>query len=178
MTAENITQKELASRLNRTTRQIRKLHDHGIPRNRDGNYPWPEAHKWWVEFKQREKLQRTGGGGELNELDRERARKERALASLRELELEEKLGNLVSVDYVDEQLAQILERTRQVLINLPGKIAPVVVGCPTVGRAQMILQQAIDEAMPTLQAIGADATLDETKDAFEASSIGNSDLDA
>lgn len=165
MTTESITQAELSRRLNRTARQIRKLNDRGIPRNEDGTYPWPEAQEWWVKFKQGEKDRRgLTPSKEPSELDRARAAKEWNLAELRRLELEEKLGNLVSIDFMDAQLAAALQRTRQVLNTLPGKIAPLLVGCATVPRAQMILQQAIDEAMPSLQAIGDD---DDDGDALE-----------
>lgn len=167
MTTEQLSQKDLAKRLDLTTRQIRNLHSHGIPRLDNGKYPWPDAQKWWVAFKQEEKVQRSGSGKEPSELDKARAEKERALAQLNQLKLEKELGNLVSIDYLDQQLLAALQQTRQVLNNLPGKIAPRLVGCPSVGRAQLIIQEAIDEAMPSLQAIGADPALDDLAEPVE-----------
>jgi hypothetical protein len=109
------------------------------------------------------------GGGEPAGIEGEPAaityteakrRREVAKAMREELALAVAQGSLISIDYLDQQLAGALQGVRQVLLNLPGKLAPQLVGVATVARAQMLLQQAIDEAMPTLQAIGSDPTLD------------------
>lgn len=147
---ENLTQTELAQRLNRTPRQIRKLHDSGIPRNTDGSYPWPQAHEWWVKFKQEEKERRSGNDGKTTELDRARAAKEWAIAGMRELELKEKLRELVSVDLMEQQVEDCCVAVRSALNNVPGKYAPRIIGIETVGKAQLVLQDVVDEVLAAL----------------------------
>ena len=112
MKTKTISQKELGERINRTTRQIRKLtEEHGMPRNEDGTYPWPEALEWWVRFKQEEKERRTGTeDSKVSELDRARTSKEWALAQLREIELAEKEGRLIPLEVHEQRLLSICER--------------------------------------------------------------------
>lgn len=167
MPTENLTQSELSKRLARTTRQIRKLTEqHGMPRNEDGTYPWPEAQDWWVKFKQTEKERRGGTDGGVTELDKARAAKEWALAGMRQLELDQLQGRLVTVDFMERQMEACFSAVRHVLNNTPGKFAPRLVGCDTVGRGQVLLQEIVDEVLQTL--IEAEASLpDEDADASE-----------
>ncbi len=152
MPQENITQAELAKRLDRTTKQIRNLTSrHGMPRNADGSYPWPESHEWWVKFKMEEKDRRRGNDAGVSDLDRARAAKEWALAKMRELELEERMGELVSADYLARQVEDCCTAVRATLNNVPGKYAPRIIGVDSVGKAQLILQDVVDEVLRSLQ---------------------------
>jgi hypothetical protein len=127
-----------------------------------------EAERLWPREQQREGgTGGTRGGtrgepgpGQIVTYAEARRRRELARAEREEYQLAVAQGRFASIDYLDQQLASALQGVRLVLLNLPGKIAPQMVGLPTVARAQIVLQQAIDEAMPTLQAIGEDPTLD------------------
>lgn len=152
--------KVVARVLGITPRRVQQLVKEGLPQAAKGKYPLVECVHWYIRYWQ---VRAEGSGvpsgpspdGHVSHAEARR-RKEVALAEMRELELQERLGNLVSLDYMDEQLSDALQRTRQTLNAIPGKIAPLLIGCPTVARAQMLLQQAIDEALPSLQLIGDD----------------------
>jgi len=71
---------------------------------------------------------RSPDGGEEHECgvynyDAERARKEAALASLRELELAEKRGELIRADTVEHRWTRIAEATRRAVLNVPARLA-------------------------------------------------------
>jgi hypothetical protein len=132
-----------------------------------------EAERLWPREQQREGGPGGGPGGGLGgepggepgpaqvvSYAEARRRRELAKAEREELATAQAQGSLVHIDYMDQQLAGCLMRVRQVLLSMPGKWAPRLVGVSSVARAQMILQQALDEAMPRLQAIGEDPTLD------------------
>jgi hypothetical protein len=161
---EHISQIELARRLNRTERQIRNLD--GIPRNDDGTYPWPASQEWWIRFKQKEKLKRSGvaDSSGVSDLDRARAAKEWAIARLRELELEQLEGTLVGVEYMASQMERSFMIVRSKLQNLPGTLAPRLAGLKDVAKIQVVLQESIDELMKALSTAGEAPELDADDD--------------
>jgi hypothetical protein len=134
-----------------------------IPQDPDGKVHVAEADRLWPWLSDRSAGTTAGTEGEPSAPTYAEAkrRKELAVAEMRELELERMRGNLISLDYLDQQLSGCLMGVRGVLLSMPGKWAPALVGVATVARAQLVLQEAIDEAMPTLQAIGTDPSLDE-----------------
>lgn len=123
-----LSQKDAASRLGITPRQLRRLDDSGIPRTDDGTYPWPRVRDWYLEFKQREAIDRTLGGSTNGNSSKAyyaaRARKEAALADLREMEVQERRGELLHIDDLEELVAAPLDRLRTQLLALPGTLAP------------------------------------------------------
>ena len=104
--SEHIPQKELATRLGLTTRQVHNLAEQGVVpkrvRNGKADYPWPESlHKyiaWKIEAARDESFDEA----------KERARKLRADADLRELELAERRGLLIPADKVQERYEEFL----------------------------------------------------------------------
>jgi len=134
--AERLTQKEAAARLGITPRALRKLgSDHPVPRNADGKYPWPRVRHWYIGFKQDEAVSRKTGGAlaaadsgtqdtQAANYYRARARKEEALAGLRELELAQLQGELITVAEFEELLSELFGTLRSRLLALPGLIAP------------------------------------------------------
>lgn len=125
----SLSQKDAAEQLGISTRQLRNLDESGVPRTADGDYPWPEVRDWYVEFKQREAVERTmGGNGNGNSTAAAyyaaRARKEAALADLREMEVQERRGHLLHIDDLVELFSAPLDRLRAQLLALPGTVAP------------------------------------------------------
>jgi hypothetical protein len=82
-----------------------------------------------------------------------RTRKEEALAGLRELELEEKRGNLLTIDYADGELERAFGIVRAKLLNLPG-IAPRLVGLDSIAKIQEAIQQEVDDMLRALSRAG------------------------
>ncbi len=69
-----------------------------------------------------------------------RARREEALASLAEIELQVKRNELIPADAVQQYWEGMVSRMRGKMLNLPGRLAAATMGCET-------LQEAEREAM-------------------------------
>lgn len=141
-----MTQTEIAKALNRTPRQIRKLHQRGIPRNEDGTYPWPAAQEWWVKFKQQERLVRTGKADDSH-YERARARKTEAQAELAEIDVAVRLGQLVRRDETQAVWFQVMRLARDRLLNLPDQLADPLALEADPEAVRGVLQAAIREAL-------------------------------
>lgn len=76
-----------------------------------------------------------------------RTRKEAALASLAELDLEVKRGNLIPADVVQEHWTAMAASCRAKMLNLPGRLATSVVGCPTVQEAERVARDLVYECL-------------------------------
>lgn len=122
--ADSLTQMECSKRLGIQTRQLRKLSgpDGPVPRNADGSYPWPEAQKGYVAFKQRERLKRSGHG-EGSEYEQARVRKVAAQARLAELEAMRLAGDLVAMADIEAMVRAPLELVDAALRNAPARHA-------------------------------------------------------
>lgn len=155
-----ITQRELARRLRLSVQQVANLVARGMPRESSGQYDPDKCWRWYVEFKTKRAGQREG----VEDESRERARKLAADADLTELAVEERRGNLVTVEYMAKQLERICLRLRSRLLAVPGKAAPQVVGCRTVPEAQVRLEEIISECMAAMSETGEDPELDAPAD--------------
>lgn len=162
--SEEITQRELADRLGLSTRQVRNLRDdHGLPqivRNGKPFYRWPDALHWYIQFKIQEAERRR----EPPSYEVARTREMLARAEMAELELAQRRGQLVTVEYAASQLERSLSVLRAQLLNLPGILAPRVQGMTDIARIHEIVQEAIDDIMRELQGAGDDESLDDEDD--------------
>ncbi len=70
---------------------------------------------------------------------RDRARREKADADLREMELMQRRGELVRADAVREGLASRLGQVREAILQLPARLAPQLVVDTDQARVQMLL---------------------------------------
>lgn len=162
-----ISQREFAERLGITARQVRNLYDAGLPRTVESGkpaIPWPDALHWYVAWKT--ERQRSVGEEEKAALARRRLELE---VRLQEIEVAEREGRVVTIEYLADQVAAMQQRLRAKLLNFAGKYAPAMVGLKTVAEAQARLEPAIAEAMQALAETGEDPELDERDpDADEA----------
>lgn len=154
MATEYLTQKDLSTRLSISTRQIRNLHDEGIPREKNGRYPWPEARDWYIQFKQEEALWRAGHA-EGADYEAARAEKMRAEAILRGLTVAERRGLLVRVDVVQEELATVAERIRQRLLGMADRWALQGVGLESEEAVRSFINEMVAETLEGLSSLGA-----------------------
>lgn len=162
---EKKTQQQCAAAFGITTRQLRNLHESGIPRNQDASYPWPDALHWYIDFKKRER----SAGDEAEEKTKRELLHRRLDLEVRtaELDLAERERRLVSIDYFEQQTSGLLQRLRARLLNFPSKWAPAMVGLRTIAEAQARLEPAIAEAMQALSETGEDPELDDDADDTE-----------
>lgn len=159
---EALLQTELATRLGITTRAVRKLHDHGIPRDEQtSRYPWPDARDWYIKFKQEEVDRRRGAGSALD-FQVERARKTAVQADREELKLAQERREMVHMDDVAELVRAPLERVDGALKNAPARHAgdlAEAAGIPAAS-AKRLLETVIEAIRGDLrrahEGIGAD----------------------
>lgn len=152
--AEELTQKELALRLGITTRAVRDLHAHGIPRLPNGKYPWPDARHWYVRFKQDERERRKGSGEELD-LRRELARKTAAQADEAELRLAERRRELIHIRDIERLVREPLEQVDAGLRNAPSRYAPELAELAgiSIAKAMQFLEQIMERVRTDLREI-------------------------
>jgi hypothetical protein len=65
-----------------------------------------------------------------------RARREEALASLAEIELQVKRNELIPADAVQQYWEGMVSRMRGKMLNLPGRLAAATMGCETIQEAE------------------------------------------
>jgi hypothetical protein len=61
-----------------------------------------------------------------------------------------KRGNLIPADAVEEHWSQMVAHTRAKMLNLPGRLATSVVGCPTVQEAERVARDLVYECLREL----------------------------
>ncbi|MBS0364915.1 MAG: hypothetical protein JSR67_03715 [Proteobacteria bacterium] len=122
--------KAYARRRGVTPKAVRKHRDSGrIPVGEDGKFDPKAADAAWQENVR----QPVGGRGRGQArrsatLSDSIARKERALADLRELELQQKSAELVEISAVRRSVLAAVGGARDMLLGLADRLAPVLVG--------------------------------------------------
>lgn len=144
-----LTQKELASFLDLTTRQIRNLEKDGIlstkPLGARKFYPWPTANHEYIAY--RESLK--GGAGPSN-LEKARQRKMEAEAEIAELRAAETRGELVPIALHLDRVGELLDRLRSQILAIPGYWGPELVGAADVRDAVSRIRPLAHELLEDL----------------------------
>ncbi len=154
------TQRQAAADLGITAQQLQNLGAKGAPRDqRTGRYDWLPLFRWYLQQKQAEAVRKSSPPGR-KQAEAARIRKQIAEARVAELALAREESTLVSIEYLEEQVEACVDRLRAKLLNLPGRLAPNLVGMATVAAAQSKLQDAVAEAMGALVDGGEDPELD------------------
>ena len=78
--------------------------------------------------------------------------KEFYLSKLREVEYDEKLGTLVDVQAVVEEVAAVFATVRNLFLGLPAKLAPRVICCETAAAARLLIQAEVEQILRELSA--------------------------
>lgn len=167
-----ISQQELAPILNITSREIRNLYARGLPftigeKNRR-EHDVAECVAWYLNFKLETEKKTDPGKAATADLQLRRLQIEVQQA---ELALATDRKNLVTVEYLENQVSRINEAVRSRILNLPGRAGPVLVGCKTIAEVQIRMQGLIDELLQSLTAIGDDEELDVDDDEEEAEEV-------
>lgn len=84
-----------------------------------------------------------------------RARREAAEAEMAELKLAEQHGTLIRLDAVRTALASVIASTRDSLLQLPARLAPVLAAETSAARVHDIIQAEIHQALAQLTAAPA-----------------------
>jgi phage terminase Nu1 subunit (DNA packaging protein) len=156
-----LSQKELATLIGLTSRQVRNLTDAGMPSETEGNrrFYGPAAVVWYVEFKVAEERSRhTTGEREQLELDkmRHQNREARVKADLAE-------RRVVLVEEVEHAWADACGRIRDEIMRIPVRHGDVVrPDDPAAG--EEVLEQVADDVLRALQEALAPPELIEDND--------------
>ncbi len=78
---------------------------------------------------------------------KEKARREAAEASLKELDLAERRKELVEVDLVAHEFSKMVDAVRQQLLSIPTKISPTVKSAKSIAEIHRLIEQSIHEAL-------------------------------
>jgi hypothetical protein len=139
----------------------------GLPMTPDGRRVRLEAAKTWYGERihksatkrgprsSKSGLPKSSPGAEMGKpaslrLLESQADKERALATLRQLEVGRRKGELLDASDVERVWTKALLGTRNRLLQLPGKLAPHMVGLTSPIEAQEIIRKEIYQALTTL----------------------------
>jgi hypothetical protein len=86
-----------------------------------------------------------------------RAKREAAMASLAELELQERERTLLPAELVQAHWAGMVGNMRQIMLTLPSRLAAVVPGCDTQQDIEREAMKLIREALSEISKPGAPA---------------------
>lgn len=156
-----LTQAQCAAWLGISTREVHNLIRAGIPRQvRRGRvtYPWPECNVWYREHKLQQ--QRADSGSSKAKIVDLQARKLELELRSEELKLNERAGELVTIDYLEQQVQLILQQLRSKLRNVPGQYATQLVGIKTIAESQARLHDIVNDIQSVLADSGDDPELD------------------
>jgi hypothetical protein len=138
--AENLSHTAFAKQAKVSRQYIDRLCSSGtLPQNEDGTIPRAEGLKAFKELRQP-----TGSKSEGMSFNDARARREAATAALKELELQQRRGELIPVSEVRADAAACAANIRDRFFNMPPRIAPLLVG-RTAAEMEAMLTDAINE---------------------------------
>lgn len=150
---------ELATWVGLTARRIVQLVEEGVMvKHGRGQYPLKQNILAYISHLQG-LAQRTVGKSELSEEKLLTARIERRR---RELEYAQQEGSLITVESHKEAMAEALDLVRSNIRNLPGAIAPRLVGVDDARDVQAILAPAVDDALRSIVTKANDRVADNT----------------
>lgn len=158
---EKLNQRQIGRVLGVTPREIYNLEQKGLPRRVENGrkiYPLDECVQWYARY--RESVARRSGEAKEKREQLE-TRGAEVEVRLKELELEREMGNVVTLDYMEQQNAGILHHLRAKLLSLPGRYSPQIVGLRSLSEAQQRLEAIGADLMLALSETGEEEALDD-----------------
>ena len=155
----HVSQRRLASALGVTPREVYNLRQKGLPKRvRAGkiDYPLDECVQWYLRFREEAFKTKSTGKQRREELSN---REQEIDLALKEIALERERSNVVTLDYMDQQLSGALQRLRAKILAIPGRYAPQIVGLRSLAEAQQRLETLSQEVMISLSETGEDEEL-------------------
>lgn len=152
--AEQLSQKELATRLDLVVRQIRNLEAQGLPfvvKAGRKSYPWPAAMKWYMAFKIADEVRRQMPTKRSDLELREIAMRVR----LSELKVAEAEKQVAPLDVVARQFEVIHQQTAAAIRSLP-QYAGEFVGLTGLADARLRCEKIANELLTRARDDGSD----------------------
>jgi phage terminase Nu1 subunit (DNA packaging protein) len=153
-TARIVSIKDVAAALNLTTARVHQLVQEGLPKKLRGKYDQDECTGWYIRYLQTlvERKMVVDEGGKLFATDRqERLRLLTADADMRELELARERSQLVAVDEVEKEMADLVLTTKARVLAVAGRVAPDLIGETSRVMVQAKIEKALKEALVHLE---------------------------
>ena len=158
---------DVAALLGVSVRMVRNYSkDKGLPCIGDGRgkrFVWLKVLEWYVAYRLDLAVQKGGNGGNGNghrgseeepeTLDEAMLRKTAAEASLKELELAQKRGQVVAVDDAKAAITTVSKNIQQKLLSVPAKLTPRLVGTSDRNRINTILDKEMRQLCTELAAV-------------------------
>jgi phage terminase Nu1 subunit (DNA packaging protein) len=167
---------EIAAVLGVSPRHINNLVAEGLPHTSDGTrvkYPVPECVAWWVRRAVEKAAEKAAP---VDEWDA-KARVDALRADMLEIDLAERLGQVMTVDQYQKARTSADARVAAKLKALENRLAPVVVGTrdipDAIGRVRPLLTEVMDELYR-----GEDVPTDVEPDAESDADTGRADAPA
>jgi phage terminase Nu1 subunit (DNA packaging protein) len=145
--------KQLAQILNLTPSRIQQLVQEGLPKKLRGKYDQDICVGWYIRYLQAlvEKKAIVGEGGAVLANERvERLRLLSADADLREIELARERGQLVAIEDVEHEMADLILVTKARVLAVGARVAPMLVGENSRVMIQAVIEKAHKEALSQL----------------------------
>lgn len=112
------TQAQIASILGVTTRAVQNMQADGMPGKQDDGYDIASCVQWYLEKKKDSDVNERKKLAEA--IDKEKA------AALKDLDIQQKSGNLVAVDSTVRFLSREYARVKRKLLSFSSTIAPII----------------------------------------------------
>lgn len=145
----DVTVHDLAQLLGIGPRRVQQLvREKIIARGTRGRYPLPESVRGYVRYLSAQ------ASDDATDLTAQRIRLTKAQADMAELDLQQRAGQLVSVDEITAEWGSMLATVRTRLLAMPAKLAPVIVTERTAGGAFAMLEREVHEALTELSRTG------------------------
>jgi len=144
---------KLASAMNVTTRRVQQLVAEGLPREEKGKYELGKCLLWYIRYLQTALERRAvpTPDGEVSSMTEERLALLRADRELREIELAEKRGKLVSIADVEKTLADLVLTTKARIMAIAPRLAADLVGESSRNMIQAKIEKEIRAALAHLE---------------------------
>lgn len=139
-----------------TKQRVHQLVAEGMPRELRGKYDLDKAARWYIRYLQAaiEKRAIPMDGDELVSEQKERVRKLRLNADLKEIELARERGQLVAVEDVEKELSDLVLTTKARIMAVAPRLAPELLGETSRVMAQAKIEKALKESLAQLASKG------------------------
>jgi excisionase family DNA binding protein len=160
----------VAELLGVTDRMVRNwIKDKGLPSKADprgATLDWPSTLEWYVTYRATQKGGNGGnlpggngsGGAEippLEDYDQALARRTRAEADLKELQLARERGEVASIADVERVLATANKSIQQLILALPSSLTPQLIGLDDRQKVYTVLDRGVRSMLGNLASIDA-----------------------
>lgn len=149
---DSVSGEQLGAIINRTTRTLHNYQKDGIPHETHGpavRYPLAGAVQWYLARHSAE------AGGEKISLAKQREEEELRTARNKrmtsDIDLAERLGKVVTIEFMLREFEETMAAIRDALRAMPGDLADKVLGLTTLVKARAVLRTGVDRAMAAIR---------------------------